>query len=252
MEEYEREGADDGLIEETSAPLGAGSQSRPEEGMTASAPGGTSEARGSRLQQEAKETPVATNELAAARQRIAELEQELARERDKATEYMHNWQRAQADFNNFRRRNKQEQEALAKYASTELLYDLLPVLDNFARAFQTLPAALRDFTWINGIALTEFHLHNTLQHHGVTRIEAVGKEFNPQEHQAMMHEETAEAPEHTVLEEFQAGYKLYDRVLRPSMVKVARAKSTAAPSTAEAADDEAGKEVVTSETGQEV
>jgi len=166
------------------------------------------------------------HELEAARQRISELEQELARERDKATEYMHNWRRAEADFANFRRRTRQEQEAQAKYASADLFYELLSVLDNFTRAFQTLPSSLREFTWINGIALTELQLRGTLQRYGVTAIETRGKTFDPREHQAVVYEETDEAPENTILEEIQAGYKLHDRVLRPAMVKVARARST--------------------------
>jgi molecular chaperone GrpE len=177
-------------------------------------------------------------ELEAAQQRIAELERELAYERDKATEYMHNWQRAQADFANFRRRSKQEQEALAKYAGMDLFYELLAVLDNFGRAFQTLPSALREFTWINGIALTELQLRSTLQRHGVTQIEARGKEFNPLEHQAVAYAETDEVPENTVLEEIQHGYKLHDRVLRPALVKVARAKSATPPSEGGASDKE--------------
>jgi molecular chaperone GrpE len=163
-------------------------------------------------------------ELEEARRRVAELEQELAHERDKANEYMHNWQRAQADFANFRRRSKEEQERLTKYADMDLFYELLAVLDNFARAFQTLPATLRQFTWINGIALTELQLRGTLQRYGVTLIEAAGKEFDPLEHQAVAHEETSEVPENTVLEVLQHGYKLHDRVLRPALVKVARAR----------------------------
>jgi molecular chaperone GrpE len=145
----------------------------------------------------------------------ARLEAALA-EKD---ENLRGWQRAQADFANYRRRAEQERAELIKQAEGRLIGDLLPVIDDLDRAIAGLPAELSGMTWVDGILLIERKLRTVLELHGVTPIEAVGQEFDPHQHEAVLREgEAGEAT--TVVAELQKGYRLHDRVLRPSLVKV--------------------------------
>ncbi|HZT08440.1 MAG TPA: nucleotide exchange factor GrpE [Chloroflexota bacterium] len=138
-----------------------------------------------------------------------------------AEENLKGWQRSQADFVNYRRRTEQEKSELVKFAESGLILDLLPVLDDLERALAGLPQELRGLTWIDGILLIERKFRSILEAHGVTPIEASGKEFDPHEHEAVLRDgEPGEAT--VVTAELQRGYRLHDRVLRPSLVKVGR------------------------------
>ncbi len=168
------------------------------------------------------QTPEAPQEAA------PDLAAELAREREKATDYMQRWQRAQADLSNYKRRAEQEREQLQKYGAFPLYLELLKMLDNFQRAFETLPAELREFSWVQGVALSYMQLESMLRMNGVTPFETrAGEPFDPAIHEAVTHEETDAYPDGTITAEYQRGYKLFDRVLRPSLVRVAKAKSLA-------------------------
>jgi len=112
---------------------------------------------------------------------------------------------------------------MLKDALRPLIYQQLAVLDSFERAFASIPNEFRHFTWVQGIDLIRAQLYDTLQRSGVTPIEAQGKPFNPVEHEAVAYEETSSSPEDSVTAELQAGYKLHDHVLRPTLVKIARA-----------------------------
>lgn len=128
--------------------------------------------------------------------------------------------RAQADFDNFRKRTRQEKEDLAKYASFKLVEQLLPVVDNFDRALQTSRES-RDFdAMLKGVEMTFRQLDQVLAQEGLLAMESVGKPFDPERHQAIMQVESDEYEEGIVVEEIQKGYVLKDRVLRPAMVKV--------------------------------
>ena len=160
---------------------------------------------------------------------IERLKAELQQQRRQAEENLAGWQRAQADFANFRKRTEQERSEAVKYAEARLLADLLPVLDDLDRAWQTLPAELRALTWIDGISLIDRKLRGTLAAHGLEPIEALGKEFDPYLHEAIMREEGEAGELATVVAELQRGYKLRDRVLRPTLVKVGKKKQQAEP-----------------------
>src|SRR5215467_1299268 len=126
---------------------------------------------------------------------IAELEQELAKEREAATDYMQRWQRAQADFANFRRRLQQEQEQHDRLLVAEALTPVLQALDSFERAFRTLPQSLRQFSWIDGVALIELQLRRTLDIYGIQPIDAQpGQPFDATKHQAISEVETDQYP----------------------------------------------------------
>ena len=160
---------------------------------------------------------------------VSDLAAELAREREKATEYMQRWQRAQADLANYKRRAEQEREQMQKYGPFPLYLELLKMLDNFQRAFETLPLELREFSWVQGVALNYAHLEGLLRLYGVLALATrPGDPFDPEVHEAVTHEETDAYPDGAVTAEYQRGYKLHDRILRPALVRVAKAKTTQA------------------------
>lgn len=168
-------------------------------------------------------------ELDALKERVAQLERETAAERERATDYMQKWQRAQADFSNFRRRAQQDQQQLAAIAAEEAMKFVLPALDSLERAFKTVPETLRGLTWIDGIALVELQLHRTLQAFGVQSYEPkAGETFDPSRHDSIAHVETSAHPDGAVVEVLQRGYELQGRVLRPALVSVARGLASTA------------------------
>ena len=128
--------------------------------------------------------------------------------------------RTQADFDNFRRRTQKEKEDLAKYASSLLITELLPVIDNFERALSTGTDHPEVSSYAKGVEMIFRQLEGVLKAEGLQEMNAVGQPFNPEFHQAIMQVESDEYDEGIVVEEVQKGYQLKDRVLRPAMVKV--------------------------------
>lgn len=155
---------------------------------------------------------------------IASLRQGLEKEKEKAEEYLDQWRRARADLANYRRRTEQEREELLKFGNALLIAKVLPVLDDFERAFRTVPGELLGLSWLEGVVLIQRKLQAILEQEGVKPIEAQGKPFDPILHQAVLYEDTDEHQDGEILAELQTGYILHDRVLRPTLVKVARAK----------------------------
>lgn len=132
-----------------------------------------------------------------------------------------------ADMDNLRKRTEREKEEIAKYAISKFARDLVSVADNFQRAISSLPngAAEADAAFaalIEGVGMTERELLNVLERHGVKRINPAGEPFNPHQHQAMMEQQDDTVPPGTILQVFQFGYLLDDRVLRPALVVVAK------------------------------
>ncbi|WP_459499385.1 nucleotide exchange factor GrpE [Bacillus sp. C1] len=128
--------------------------------------------------------------------------------------------RLQADFENYKRRVQLDKQAAEKYRSQSLVSDILPALDNFERAMQVEASDEQMKSLLQGMEMVYRQLLEALTKEGVEAIEAVGKQFDPHEHQAVMQVEDSEFESNAVVEEFQKGYKLKDRVIRPSMVKV--------------------------------
>ncbi|MGH2456579.1 MAG: nucleotide exchange factor GrpE [Candidatus Limnocylindria bacterium] len=151
---------------------------------------------------------------------VAQLEDELKAANGRAQENLHNWQRSAADFANYKRRVEEEREATARFAGAVLIGRLLAVLDDFDRALEHVPPDVHE-GWVDGIRLVERKLRGLLEAEGVTPIEAVGLPFDPNVHEAVVHEETADHPDNQVIGELQRGYRLHDRVLRPALVRVA-------------------------------
>jgi len=148
---------------------------------------------------------------------VETLKRILAEEREKAEGYLANWQRAQADFINYKRRSEQEKEEVSKFANAVFMLNLLPVLDDLERALASIPAELVGFAWVEGISLIERKLRASLEAQGLSQINALGEPFDPELHEAAMH---GKGEEGMVVEELQRGYKLHDKVIRPAMVVV--------------------------------
>ena len=144
--------------------------------------------------------------------------------------------RSQADFANYRRRTEAEARDRALFANMAIAFDILRVIDGLERAFESLPGELRLLSWVDGIALTQVQLLGVLEAHGVKPIECTrGDSIDTSIHEVVMSDD-GDGPM-AVAEQLQRGYRMHDRVLRPTLVKAAPAASLAAESDASASDD---------------
>ncbi|MBI4675121.1 MAG: nucleotide exchange factor GrpE [Chloroflexi bacterium] len=153
---------------------------------------------------------------------VSELEAQLAEEKKKADDYLDNWRRVAAEFQNFKRRAEKDKADYAQYANQRLLKRMLDVLDSFDAGFKAVPEPYKNEPWVEGMRAVERQMLQILEGEGVTPIEATGKDFDPNFHEAMLYEPSPGANEGQILDELQRGYMLRDRVLRPSRVKVAK------------------------------
>ena len=159
-----------------------------------------------------------------ARQQQAPVDPELQAARDEVQANFARYQRLAADFENYKRRTRQELGDRTQYANEELLRKLLPILDNLHRALDHAPEGV-DRNWFDGIKLVVRQFDDVLQAQGLSTIPAVGEKFDPAQHEAIASEETDEHEEGTIVEEMQPGYRLHNRVLRPTLVKVAHPRA---------------------------
>jgi molecular chaperone GrpE len=143
---------------------------------------------------------------------------ELQRERD---DYKDRWLRKGAEFDNYRKRVERERREQADQAVVDLLQELLLVVDDFDRALTV--GGDEGGAYRKGVELIHGKLHDLLRKQGVTAMDVLGADFDPNVHMAVMHEESPEHREGEVIGELQKGYLLHDRLLRPAMVKVAKA-----------------------------
>ncbi|CAM3930811.1 nucleotide exchange factor GrpE [Mesobacillus thioparans] len=148
------------------------------------------------------------------------MEQKIAELEGKLDEADNRYLRLQADFDNFRRRSRIELEASAKYRAQSIITDLLPAIDNFERALKMDVDNEQAKSLKQGVEMVYRSLLDALKNEGVEVIEAVGKEFDPHLHQAVMQADDEKYGPNIVVEEFQKGYMLKDRIIRPAMVKV--------------------------------
>lgn len=168
----------------------------------------------------------------------AEADEALAALQKDRDAYKEQFLRAVADFDNYRKRIERERRELSEYAAADVLRELLPIIDNFERALSAFAQGASAFakapadkpadkqpdidTFRRGVELIHKQMLDLLRKRGVTPIDALGADFDPNVHQAVIHEPSEDHREGEVMEELQRGYKLGDRLLRPSMVKVAK------------------------------
>ena len=150
---------------------------------------------------------------------VEALKRQLEVAESKLAESVEGWQRAQADFQNYRKRIERDNEMMYATMKSDIVKKVLPVLDDLERALQNRPA---DNGWANGIELIARKLQNMLDVEGVKRIEADGLEFDPKFHEAISHEPNDSVPSGHVIAVVQNGYMLGERVVRPALVRVAQ------------------------------
>lgn len=164
---------------------------------------------------------VESNEVTEGRDGQAEdvetLQKALTEESERAEKYLASWQRSQADLANYKQRSEQERRETIEFANSALISSLLPVIDDLDRAMVSVPTGLEKSSWTEGIRLIYNKFKTILRSQGLTEIEARGEPFDPRLHEAVMQQEGEEG---VVVDETQKGYKLRDRVIRPSLVIV--------------------------------
>lgn len=147
----------------------------------------------------------------------------LKEEADKAKEYLDKMARLQADFENTRKRLEREKQDFIKFANEGIVIELLNVLDDLERTVELSESKHQDLSaFLKGVEMILAHLYEMLKEYGVKPIEAKGKLFDPNYHEALTQAENKELPEHTVMEELQKGYLMNDRVIRTAKVKVSQ------------------------------
>ncbi|ABY95045.1 nucleotide exchange factor GrpE [Thermoanaerobacter sp. CM-CNRG TB177] len=150
---------------------------------------------------------------------IEELKQKLQQKEAEAQEYLDIAQRLKAEFENYRKRTEKEKSEMVEYGKEIVILELLPVMDNFERAL----ASSGDYNSLKeGIELIYRQFKKMLDKFGVKEIEAEGQIFDPYKHHAVMQEEVEGKQPNEIIEVFQKGYYLKDKVIRPSLVKVAK------------------------------
>ena len=150
------------------------------------------------------------------------LKKAFEEEKAKAERHLASWQRCQADFVNYKKRADQDKLEYTKFASAKLMASILPVIDDFERALASLPSEVSGLSWTEGLALIQRKLRAVLEAEGVSEIKAVGEPFDPLLHEAVME---GDGEEGKVVQELQKGYRMHDRVLRPTMVVVGKGKN---------------------------
>lgn len=139
--------------------------------------------------------------------------------KEEKNEYLEKYQRLLADFNNYKKREEKAKADFKSFATSSLIEKLLPVLDNFDRALKD---CNKEDPFVKGIEMTKNELWKILENEGLSLIASDNEEFDPNFHQAIMTEESEEIKSNHIIETFQKGYKLKDKVIRPSMVKVSK------------------------------
>lgn len=162
----------------------------------------------------AKKQP--TNQLQDAEKKCADLQKQL----DTMTESA---KRALADLQNFKRRTEEEKKSFALFANMEIVLQLLPVIDNFRRAFGHIPQELRGNDWIEGIYRIEKQFTDTLKNIGIVEIPSLGNTINPLHHEVVMQ---GPGEKEIITEEFERGYMFQGKVLRPAKVKVGNGETS--------------------------
>lgn len=156
---------------------------------------------------------------------LEKLRAELEEANRKGEDHFRLLQRVQADFTNYKRRVDQERSDFARATKADTILKILPAIDDLGRALEMVPEEIASQEWSKGIALIHRKLLSALESEGLKRIEARGKEFDPWEHEAVLHQETRDIEPGKVLMVLREGYKLDDKVIRPAQVIVAKEPS---------------------------
>ena len=154
---------------------------------------------------------------------LEQLREELEKASAQAEEYLDGWQRAQAEFSNFKKRQEAERSQTIALANAALLRKVLPIADDFERAVAALPDSSEQEAWLEGFLLIKHNLDAILESEGVALIESEGRTFDPRYHEAVTYEQIEGYEEGQIIGEVRQGYMLGERVLQPALVRVAKA-----------------------------
>jgi molecular chaperone GrpE len=139
-----------------------------------------------------------------------------------AKEYLDSLQRTRAEFANYKKRTEREMQDRYQFGSVDALKSLLPVIDDFERAFSNMPSDLKDNSWVSGVLMIQRKFDRLLEQYGITQLDPTGQAFNPAQMEAVGEDEAGETPSGHVSATLQKGYIVGERVLRPALVRVAR------------------------------
>jgi molecular chaperone GrpE len=139
-----------------------------------------------------------------------------------AKEYLDSLQRTRAEFANYKKRTEREMQDRYQFGSVDALKSLLPVIDDFERAFSNMPSDLKDNSWVSGVLMIQRKFDRLLEQYGITQLDPTGQAFNPAQMEAVGEDEAGETPSGHVSATLQKGYVVGERVLRPALVRVAR------------------------------
>ncbi len=153
---------------------------------------------------------------------ISKLAQELAEYKQKAEDYLNSWKRTAADFENYKKRQERENAELLEFAQEVTVVKMLPTLESLEQALKQAPQDEHFQKWSEGVIKIVQQLEQVLLHMGIEKIKSVGEKFDPELHEAVEQVESGAKLSGTIVEEFQTGYKLNNKVIRPAKVKVAR------------------------------
>ena len=159
--------------------------------------------------------------------KMKRLEEELSREHEKVSEYLTRLKYLQADFENYRKRMNKEIQNIAQTSKEDLILKLLTIIDELELALQSGRKTENKEALLQGVSIVLEKLKKALEDEGLDTIEAVGTPFDPKKHEAVLEIKTDDYPEETVVEEIRKGYMLRSKVIRPSIVKVARTRGDA-------------------------
>ena len=176
---------------------------------------------GENTQEEAKADSAETPEAGTEKKGFFKKKEKKDKKDEQIAELMDKVKRQLAEFENFRNRTEKEKSQMYAIGARDVIVKILPVVDNFERGIKSIPPEEKESPVASGMEMIYKQLMTVLTDLGVTPIEAVGHEFDPNLHNAVMHVDDEELGENVVAEEFQKGYKYKDAVLRHSMVKVA-------------------------------
>jgi molecular chaperone GrpE len=171
------------------------------------------------------------------REQMEKLQQELEDARKEKDEVFARLQRVSADYANFQKRVPRQVSDSVAYEREKILRSLLPVLDNFERTLLAETSDQNLEAFVKGVEIIRDQMLGVLKSHGVEPIQAVGEKFDPEWHEAMMRKHEADQPDEVVLEEYQKGYRLDERILRPSRVAVNKIQQAASGPGTEAPED---------------
>jgi molecular chaperone GrpE len=137
-----------------------------------------------------------------------------------AQEYLEGWQRARAEFANYKKRIERELQENREVSMGMALKSMLPVVDDFERALANVPTDIKDNPWVGGVSMVQRKLLKMLEDNGVTSFDPLGEMFDPNRHEAIGSDDQGDAPSGQVTTTMQRGYLIGDRVLRPALVRV--------------------------------